>query len=158
MLYQLVNISTDLQTVIYYLMITARVIYFLNNFKSFFLPIALHPLLRIMRGVHCAARFTAVLYKDSYKSLPNLFLYILSSLKLSYLNSVSCREINQQKVNASHKALVNYKTFRWLIVLVFYGPSAHFRSFRAQSVNIATLFLGKPPRQFTSTQCPFFRQ
>ena len=27
----------------------------------------------------------------------------------------------------------------------------HFRSFRARSVNLATLFLGKPPRQFTST-------
>ena len=26
-----------------------------------------------------------------------------------------------------------------------------FRSFRARSVNLATLFLGKPPRQFTST-------
>ena len=79
----LVNIRTDLQTVIYYSMITARVIYFLNNLKSFFLPIALHPLLRIMRCVHCAARFTAVLYKDSYKFLPNLFEYVVSSLQLS---------------------------------------------------------------------------
>ena len=33
----------------------------------------------------------------------------------------------------------------------FYGPSTHFRSFRARSVNLATLFLGKPPMQFTST-------
>ena len=38
----------------------------------------------------------------------------------------------------------------WLVVLVFYGSSTHFRSFRARSVNLATLFLGKPPRQFTS--------
>ena len=38
-----------------------------------------------------------------------------------------------------------------LVVLVFYGPSTHFRSFQARSVNPATLFLGKPPRQFTST-------
>ena len=30
---------------------------------------------------------------------------------------------------------------------MFYGPSTHFRSFRARSVNRATLFLGKPPRQ-----------
>ena len=148
MLYNaLVNITTDLQTVIYYSMITARMIYFLNNFKSFFLPIALQTLLRIMRCVHCAALF---IYKDSYKSLPNLLQYIESSLQLSYLNSVNCREINQQKVSASHKALVNYKTFWWLVVLVFYGSSTHFRSFRAQSVNIATLFLDKPPRQFIS--------
>ena len=45
-----------------------------------------------------------------------------------------------------------------IVVLVFYGPSTHFRSFRARSVNLATLFLDKPPRQFTSTLCPFFRQ
>ena len=40
----------------------------------------------------------------------------------------------------------------WLVVLVFYGPSTHYRSFRVRSVNLATLFLGKPPRQFTF--CP----
>ena len=34
---------------------------------------------------------------------------------------------------------------------LFYGPSTHFRSFRARSVNLATLFLGKPPRLFSST-------
>ena len=34
----------------------------------------------------------------------------------------------------------------------------HILSFRARSVNLATLFLGKPPRQFTSTYCTFFRQ
>ena len=38
-----------------------------------------------------------------------------------------------------------------LVSFLFYGPSTHFRSFRARSVNLATLFLGKPPRQFTST-------
>ena len=45
-----------------------------------------------------------------------------------------------------------------VIVLVFYGPSTYFWSFRARSVNLATLFLAKPPRQFTSIQSPFFRQ
>ena len=38
-----------------------------------------------------------------------------------------------------------------LVWFLFYGPSTHLRSFWAQSVNLATLFLGKPPRQFTST-------
>ena len=38
-----------------------------------------------------------------------------------------------------------------LVWFLFYGPSTHFRSFRTGSVNLATLFLGKPPRQFTST-------
>ena len=38
-----------------------------------------------------------------------------------------------------------------LVLFLFYGPSTHFRSFRARSVNLATLFLGKPPRHFTST-------
>ena len=35
--------------------------------------------------------------------------------------------------------------------LIFYNPSTLFRSFQVQSVNLATLFLGKPPRQFAST-------
>ena len=32
-----------------------------------------------------------------------------------------------------------------LVWVLFYGPSAHFRSFRAQSVTLTTLILGKPP-------------
>ena len=44
-----------------------------------------------------------------------------------------------------------YNTISVVVELVFYGPSTHFRSFRARSVNLATLFLGKPPRQFTSS-------
>ena len=35
-------------------------------------------------------------------------------------------------------------------MLVFYGLSTLLRSFRARSVNLSTLFPGKPPRQFTS--------
>ena len=72
--------------------------------------------------------------------------------------------------------LLSFKTFLWiffshgyhvihfdlvwfgLVWFLFYGPSTHFRSFRAWSVNLATLFLGKPPRQFTSTWCTFFHQ
>ena len=53
----------------------------------------------------------------------------------------------------------NYRNefyFCGLVWFLFYGPSTHFRSFRAQSVNLATLFLGKPLRQFTSTLCTFF--
>ena len=50
-----------------------------------------------------------------------------------------------------------------VIVLVFYWPLTFFMSFRARSVNLSTLFLGKPPRQFTSTfasnwQLPFLNQ
>ena len=52
-----------------------------------------------------------------------------------------------------------------VVVLVFYGPSTHFRSFRAPSVNLSTLFPAKPPRQFTSVhsfvsnwQLPFLNQ
>ena len=36
-------------------------------------------------------------------------------------------------------------------LLVLYGPSTLLRLFRAQLINLSTLFLGKPPRQFTST-------
>ena len=38
-----------------------------------------------------------------------------------------------------------------LVWFLFYGPSTHFRSFRARSVSLTTLFLGKPSKQFTST-------
>ena len=38
-----------------------------------------------------------------------------------------------------------------LVSFLFYGSSTHLRSFQARSVNLATLLLGKPPRQFTST-------
>ena len=38
-----------------------------------------------------------------------------------------------------------------VVVLVFYDPSTRFMSFRVRSVNQSTLFLGKQPRQFTST-------
>ena len=48
---------------------------------------------------------------------------------------------------------------------MFYGLSTLFRSFRARSVNLSTLFLGRPPRQFTSAhsfasnwQLPFLNQ
>ena len=37
-----------------------------------------------------------------------------------------------------------------LVVLVFYSPLTHFGSFWVWSVDLATLFLGKPPRRFTS--------
>ena len=40
---------------------------------------------------------------------------------------------------------------RGLVWFLFYGPLTHFRSFRARSVNLATLFLCKLLRQFTST-------
>ena len=41
------------------------------------------------------------------------------------------------------------RNLRNVVVLVFYGPSTHFRSYRDRSINLATLFLGKCPRQFT---------
>ena len=34
-----------------------------------------------------------------------------------------------------------------VVVLLFYGPSTLFVTFRVLSVNLCTLFLGKPPRQ-----------
>ena len=43
-----------------------------------------------------------------------------------------------------------------LVWFLFYGLSTHFRSFRARSVTQTILFLGKPPRQFTSTSIHSF--
>ena len=48
-------------------------------------------------------------------------------------------------------SFINELSERDLIWFLFYGPSTHFMSYRAWSVNLATLFLGKSPRQFTST-------
>ena len=42
-------------------------------------------------------------------------------------------------------------TFSTSFGLISVLPSRHFRSFRARSVTLTTLFLGKPPRQFTTT-------
>ena len=39
-----------------------------------------------------------------------------------------------------------HQIFFGLVWFLFYGPSTHFRSFWARSVNLATLFLGKPLR------------
>ena len=47
--------------------------------------------------------------------------------------------------------LNGYDHDKFLIWFLFYGPSTHFRSFWAWLVNLATLFLGKPPRQFISS-------
>ena len=41
-------------------------------------------------------------------------------------------------------AWVVYSYMKVLVWFLFYGPSTHFRSFRARSVNLATLFLGNP--------------
>ena len=43
-----------------------------------------------------------------------------------------------------------------LVWFLFYCPSTRFRSFRARSVNLSALFLGKPPRQFTSISAHSF--
>ena len=54
-----------------------------------------------------------------------------------------------------------------VVVLVFYGPSTLIRSFWVRSVNLSTLYLGKPPRQFpvlsahsitSNWQLPFLNQ
>ena len=66
---------------------------------------------------------------------------------------------NVRKKNLQHVFVV--------VVLVFYGPSTLFRSFWVQSVNLSTMYLGKPPRQFlvlsahsitSNRQLPFFNQ
>ena len=50
-----------------------------------------------------------------------------------------------------HSSSKDLKIFGFLGWFLFYGPSTHFRSFWVRSINLATLFLGKPPRQCTST-------
>ena len=68
--------------------------------------------------------------------------------------------LSSRKSNSSENLWLSRlpASFRFLVWFLFYSPSTHFRSFRARSVTLTTLFLGKPPRQFTSTWCTFFRQ
>ena len=67
--------------------------------------------------------------------------------------------VNYEIPYACRLILSGYNTdplqFLWFWFL-FYGPSTHFRSFRARSVTLITLFLDNPPRQFTNTYCTFF--
>ena len=49
----------------------------------------------------------------------------------------------------SNSSLLSHKKILLVVVVsMFYGPSTLFRTFRARSVtvNLSTLFLGKPPR------------
>ena len=84
-----------------------------------------------------------------------------SSIKLSLLNA---GEIYILIFIVFFQIVIELFVVVVVVVLVFYGPSTHFRSFRARSINLATLtnlatlFLDKPPRQFTSILCPFVRQ
>ena len=70
--------------------------------------------------------------------------------KISIHISTSEKKLNSYMHHLSnpHQAeLLEKKVWFWFR---FYGPLTHFRSFRARSVTLTTMFLGKPPRQFTS--------
>ena len=60
-------------------------------------------------------------------------------------------KIQQCRVKYQRFSLLFSPQSMLLQVLVFYGPSTLVRSFQAWSVILSTLFLGKPPTQFTST-------
>ena len=79
-----------------------------------------------------------------------------STCKHASINMQAC--INQHAsmhqstcMHASSNMLLMLKD-QWHVTVIFskvlfdlfYGPSTHFRSYRARSVNLATLFLGKP--------------
>ena len=68
------------------------------------------------------------------------------SLYYIYIKHTCTRTINLQFFLQDPP--VFYQDLVWFR---FYSPSTHFRSFRTRSVTLTTLYLGKPPRQFTST-------
>ena len=69
------------------------------------------------------------------------------------------RETSRPSSSSTRARLPNSVILRlsrnsWNVVaveLVFYSPMTHFKSFLTWLVNPAPLFLGKPPRQFTSS-------
>ena len=60
-------------------------------------------------------------------------------------------EILNRGISVTHFKPANYAEYVYAYVLVFYGPLTLLRSCRARSINLSTLFLGKPLKQFTST-------
>ena len=81
-------------------------------------------------------------------------LNVLSSLKLHPLKRYCSLVLNCFAIHT----IMHLLYFKPLVLVwfLFYGPSTHFRSFRARSVTLTTLFLRKPPRQFTSVSTHSF--
>ena len=72
---------------------------------------------------------------------------------------IVCSNMSVQKLSIITVSLTSSLFGTWLrfcvslilVWLLFYGPSTHFRSFQVRLVTLTTLFLCKPPMQFTST-------
>ena len=84
--------------------------------------------------------------------------FFLFSFFFFYLNFTACHSFwaksidrwGKNRRSSKKKHLTTPASRTWfvshvfgLVWFLFYGPSTHFRSFQAQSVNLATLFLGK---------------
>ena len=88
--------------------------------------------------------------RGRFQHLPRgnqMLMYQKSMFDRYYCIKTFCRSKTLEK----HSLDFLFNFVCWLVALVFYGPSKFFRSFRARSVNLSTPFLGKTPRQFTST-------
>ena len=111
-----------------------------------------------MKGIRRISSVAAHDYKDRIFKLVGIFRTLHGSVG-KYINVRI--GVNSQQIGAfKFVTICVFRTHPSFLRLrfLFYGPSTHFRSFRARSVTLTTLFLGKPPRQFTSTYYTFFNQ
>ena len=65
-------------------------------------------------------------------------------------NSTSFSTSRRYGAQREHTRIRRNETTSFISRIRTRDRKENFRSFRARSVNIATLFMGKPPRQFTS--------
>ena len=82
-------------------------------------------------------------------------LFIYKSSNTNYRKQEQRQSNIKQQETINGNLIFNNHEIFVVVELVFYSPSKHFMSFRARSVNLVTLFLGKPPRQLTSTYCTY---
>ena len=96
--------------------------------------------------------------KDSILGMPNALIRVYINFRFRWADDRNIRFEVYFLYDVLIKTSFNTFVLKYLsdkpfvvVVLVFYGPSTHFRSFRAWAVNLTRLFLGKPLRKFTST-------
>ena len=76
--------------------------------------------------------------------------HLIKTVRIIFVTLIEINAIRKMYEYKQSKMLMNV-TKMVVIVLVFYCPSTLFRSFWVRSVNLSIMFLGKPPKQFTST-------
>ena len=109
--------------------------------------------------IHSTFRARTVIKFSVVVGMKLIFLKI--ALRKLVLHLSGQGQYQSSRLKAGVHDLKNHVTFtvcKWCFVLRFYGPVNIIMVMSSQSVNISTLFLGRLPKQLTSTKCPYFWQ